>query len=227
MHDGETVDLPTFWIARYPITHVQYAAFVQDGGYTARWHPCWSEEGWEWKSYRNWTGPRTHGGTYRLTNHPIVGVSHYEASAFCSWLGERLRAAGALNETLAPGERLEIALPSEAQWHKAAQGIDGRVYPWGDEPDPNRANVYETGIGATCAVGCFPGGISPYGVYDLCGNVWEWTASPDESAPSTFVLRGGSYWDNASGAWSGARDGSDSNSSDGDVGFRCACCITP
>ncbi len=160
------LDLPGFRIGVYPVTNAQYAAFVRDGGYTQKWRACWTRAGWDWKGDRS--GPEAYGGVFDLPNHPVVVVTWYEAAAFCGWLTERLRAAGELG----PDEA--VTLPSEPQWEKAARGTDGRVYPWGDEPDPERANYDDTGVGATSAVGCFPGGASPYGALDMSGNVWEW-----------------------------------------------------
>ncbi len=160
------VDLPAFRIGVYPVTNAQYAAFVQDGGYAQKRQRCWTQAGWDWKGDR--AGPDTYGGVFDLPNHPVVVVSWYEAVAFCGWLTGRLRVAGEIR----PDE--VVTLPSEPQWEKAARGTDGRVYPWGNQPDPGRVNYADTGVGATSAVGCFPGGASPYGALDLSGNVWEW-----------------------------------------------------
>jgi len=192
------VTLVAFSISRYPVTNAQYAAFVEDGGYTEKWRRCWTESGWRWKKDR--AGPKTYGGVFNLRNHPVVGVTWYEAVAFCRWLTEQLHQSGELRADE------EITLPTESQWEKAARGVDGRIYPWGDDPDPNRANYGETGIGTTSAVGCFPGGASPYGVEDLSGNVWEWCRTKwerdyegyrddnDPGGEALRVLRGGSFY---------------------------------
>ncbi|MFZ5919194.1 MAG: SUMF1/EgtB/PvdO family nonheme iron enzyme [Chloroflexota bacterium] len=222
----QTIPAP-YGIGKYPVTVAQYACFVQAGGYGER--RFWTAAGWAWREGKG-AGPKDYGERYNLANHPAAGVSWYETVAFCRWLTEALREAGELSE----GQT--VMLPSEAEWEKAARGglerarhavplrtnpNPGRVFPWGDTPDPNRANYDATGIGATSAVGCFPGGKSPYGVEELSGNVWEWTRSvwgkdlekPDFEYPykaedgreelddnNPRVMRGGSFDYDRSGA---------------------------
>jgi len=100
---------------------------------------------------------------------PVVDVTWDEAQAFCAWLSRQT------------GQPLR--LPTEAEWERAARGDDGRTWPWGDEFDPSRANVAEAQCGGLTPVGAFPRGASPFGVLDLAGNVWEWTASLQVSYP--------------------------------------------
>jgi formylglycine-generating enzyme required for sulfatase activity len=220
------LDLPAFRIGKYPITNLQYDAFVRDGGYTERWRRCWTTAGWQRKEDR--TGPEKYGGVFDLPNHPVVMVSWYEAFAFCNWLGEKLN--------------LKVALPTEAQWEKAARGpsptrgggvgVGVRRYPWGNEITPDHANYGETGIGTTSAAGIFSKGVSPYGTLDMSGNVWEWTLSLDRPYPylpddgrnapeaeGARVVRGGSWYDLQGGARCAFRSGASPTSSTRTSGF--------
>ena len=189
------VVLPTFYIARYPVTVAQFRAFVEASG-----HKLADE-----RSLRG------------LANHPVIGINWFDALAYCNWLTAQLRQWPGTPEPLATLLRQQgwrVLPPSEAEWEKAARGTDGRRYPWGHDADPNRANYDDTNINTTSAVGCFPGGVSPYGVEEMSGNVWEWTRSAPEDYPYPAddtaraqretlhvrdddgrVLRGGAFWD--------------------------------
>ena len=124
-------------------------------------------------------------------DHPVTYVSWEDADAYCLWVSKRL--------------------PTDQEWEKAARGTDGRIFPWGNEFDAKNANTplrwQQIGaFGDTTPVGAFKGGVTPYGVYDMSGNVWEWTASwykayPDNDVPSESygerykTLKGGSWFD--------------------------------
>jgi len=159
-------------IGRYPITNAQFRAFVKADGYREHryWGAAiaamlWGRDGF------TVSAPEDYGELFNLDNHPVVGVSWYEAMAFCAWLTEVLRQVGRLDDNCI------ITLPNEPEWEKAARGKEGSLYPWGNDPDPNLANCDETGIDTTSAMGCFPKGASLYGVEEMSGNVWEWTRS--------------------------------------------------
>jgi formylglycine-generating enzyme required for sulfatase activity len=227
-YDGKPqrmVDLPDFRISRYPITNAQWRIFVHGGGYgERRW---WSAAGWQAKEQLGltqpalWDEPRFNGA-----NQPIVGVSWYEATAFCRWLSSKLG--------------YEIRLPSEAEWEKAARGTDGRGYPWGNTWDATRTNTSESGIGATAPVGCFPTGASPYGVLEMSGNVLEWTATPwthdykqndgtihETGDAERFVWRGGAWSDDLWDARCAYRYRTPPANRGNNLGVRVVATITP
>lgn len=211
------VTLPEYFISQYPITNAQFDAFVKAEGYKqekywgeAKQNGHWRDEGFK-GSLENEPrqGSKDYGYPYNLTNHPVVGVTWYEALAFTRWLNQQIQQVGyfhVFNENaLIPFNReWQVTLPNEAEWEKAARGpsIDsgsGRDYPWGKEFNPNFANTSETGIKTTSAVGCFPQGASPFGLQDASGNVWELMRNDYDSEKDDFQsktdkgLRGGSY----------------------------------
>jgi formylglycine-generating enzyme required for sulfatase activity len=216
------VTLPTYYMARYPVTVAQFHAFVEASEY-------------EW------------GGRDRpqgAANHPVVWVSWHDAVAYCVWLTACLRKWTGTPEflrSLLHTEGWRVILPSEAEWEKAARGTEGRVYPWGNDPDPDRANYDATDINITSAVGCFPHGASPYDVEELSGNVCEWTRNlagdypyparraarakredPQASKEESRVLRGGGVWNVALSVRCAYRPGDDARYVDPDRGFRVA-----
>ncbi len=138
----------------YPVTVAQFKAFVGESGHE----------------------PADEDSMKGVANHPVVYVSWHDAVAYCEWLTAKIREWDETPESIK--RRLNhdgwvVRLPTETEWEKAARGRDGRIFPWGDEPDPDRANYGDTGIGSTSPVGCFPKGASPYGVLDMSGNLFE------------------------------------------------------
>jgi len=207
------VTLPDYFIARYSVTQAQFAEFVEAGGYKeARyWLEAKRAEVWrDGRIHLKWANegrdrPFDFGEPFNLPNHPVLGVTWYEALAFARWLTDRWRSR------LPAG--WEVRLPTEAQWEKAARGslqvpamnqivspAQGfgalasqielkpnanpiRQYTWEGEWEQNRANTYEAAIETTSAVGCFPAGISPYSVEEMIGNLWEWCQSKAAKYP--------------------------------------------
>jgi formylglycine-generating enzyme required for sulfatase activity len=234
------VSVAAYYIARYPVTVAQYRAFVEDGGYAERHY--WTEAGWDWRQKEGVNEAKTYRQEFSLPNHPVVGVSWYEAVAFCRWLGARMQGASGKQQVWRDDQlevleleagALQVRLPTEAEWERAARGTDVREYPWGDEFDAGLCNVGETGIGSTSTVGIFPGGSSPCGALDMSGNVWEWCQSryaaypyqagdgrEDLEATGSRVLRGGAWYVNRDFARCACRNGYDPRSRYYYVGLR-------
>ena len=171
--------LKAFFIDRYEVTNADYFGYVKaTGGYIpATWnyaeHPR-GRQGQQWPVGTPAPGEE---------DHPVSDTDWYDAKDYCAWAGKRL--------------------PMEAEWEKAARGPDGRHFPWGDEYTAENANTLESGLGWVRAVGSYPENVSPYGVYDMIGNVAEWVADWYHPYPGSRlvrdafgkhpVLRGGSW----------------------------------
>ncbi len=112
--------------------------------------------------------------------HPVVYVDLDDARAYARWAGKRL--------------------PTEEEWHFAAQGDTDRKYPWGMDFDPARCN--DGAGGDTTPIKAYPEGRSPFGLYDMCGNVWQWTESERSDGRTRFaILRGGSFYKRGGSDW--------------------------
>jgi iron(II)-dependent oxidoreductase len=169
-----SVLLDVYAIGMYHVTNSQYAQFVEATGHLHP--PFWSDE------------------RFNALDHPVVGVSWYDATNFLEWLNSL--------------EKAEYRLPTEAEWERAARGTDGWEYPWGDTWDASRANTSESQNKCLMPVGSYPSGVSPYGCYDMAGNAYDWCSDwfhmetykyspaenplgPDEGRRK--VIRGGSW----------------------------------
>lgn len=165
------VELGDYQIDTYEVTVRNYAACVDAGGCDAtRMGGFDDREDDEWM-YCNW-------GKAGKDDHPINCVSWEQADTYCRWAGKRL--------------------PSAAEWEKAARGTDKRAYPWGDEMisceyavtnETSKATDKGCGENTTQPVGSRPRGVSPYGVHDIVGNVWEWTADRYVPPPGAKDVR--------------------------------------
>lgn len=174
--NDEPLEMPyDYWIARYPVTVAQYAAFVASGAYRERrW---WGTGGEHWLA-QGFNTPAHWSQQCQHPNRPVTGVCWFEAMAYCRWLDQQLV------EEPHSSESYGVRLTSEAEWEKAARYGDERRYPWGNEEwHPERANLADTALGHPTPVGSFPAGGSPAGVQDQLGNVWEWTLSSFQSYP--------------------------------------------
>ncbi|MEM7222191.1 MAG: SUMF1/EgtB/PvdO family nonheme iron enzyme [Pseudomonadota bacterium] len=214
------VQVPAVALMRHEVTNAQFAKFVAETGYLTDperrgfgyvWSDRWRRvPGADW---RHPGGPET--GLEGLDDHPVVQVSQQDAAAFCAHHG--------------------LMLPGEAAWERAARGDDRRRYPWGDQPPEEdgarRANFgtvaccapdASDGFRATAPVGSFPNGASPFGLLDMAGNVWEWTADPFPGRPDQVSLRGGGWGNNPYCLRVSYRHGNPPNIGLDMVGFRCA-----
>jgi formylglycine-generating enzyme required for sulfatase activity len=144
-------------------------------------------------------------GTYpeKKGDHPVVEVSCEDAEAYAAWTGCRL--------------------PTFEEWERVARGNDERLFPWGYEIDKPRCNTVELGAGGTTPVGAFPDGVSPFGCYDMLGNVWEWTSTwYDDDDPQFRVVRGGAWYYNHEHSTSTSYDFFSKEYAEFVIGFRVA-----
>lgn len=203
------VELPEFHIGKYEVTIAQFAAFV-----AATHRPV------DTQTLRG------------AGDQPVTNVTWTDALAYAQWLESQLRDSSQTPAALKAllGSGWHIALPSEAQWEKAARGSEGRIFPWGNEPDVAKANFGRSG---PVPVGSFACAECAFGLADMSGNVWELTRSPfqsypwspaeaprDHAADALFVMRGGAFNDAANNVRTAVRGGIDPGARRAFIGFR-------
>jgi len=202
--------LDTFWIDQFEVTNGRYIEFVKSAGHRVPQNPT--------NPTRNlWQGDSI---TESLAERPVINVDWFDADAYCKWAGKRL--------------------PTEAEWEKAAKGTSDRRFPWGNvEPTAKHLNYNQRWIGekTLMPVGSYEAGKSPYGVYDVVGNVWEWVndwydARYYEKSPSKNptgpqegtkkVIRGAGWQNETPTVRIFTRVDSDPTMRNESTGFRCA-----
>ena len=195
--DGTTATLAAFAIDVYEVTNAEYRRFIAAGGYAEAGY--WLPEGWAWRQSKGREQPSYWDNEdFNAARQPVVGVTWYEADAYCRWAGK--------------------SLPEEPQWDKACRGIDGRAFPWGDEPLAGEG-VGQSAFTLPVGVGDVPQTPSPYGVYDLAGNVLEWSGTAN--ARGARVLCGGSGASDSRHVGCGVRSTLLPGVAANFVGFRC------
>jgi iron(II)-dependent oxidoreductase len=224
---GRVIRVDKFFLDRFAVTNRQFYEFVSAGGYQqpAYWDPTILPAVLDFVDQTGTPGPRywRHGCfDPALEDHPIVGVCWYEASAYARWVGKRL--------------------PTDAEWVKAgawpmsliaASPRSQRRYPWGETMDRRKANLWGASVRGTVSAGAYAEGVSVGGIYQLIGNVWEWTRgnfSPPDSSDGKWLLdtplksiRGGAfdtYFDGQ--ATCQFQSGESPVARKHNIGFRCA-----
>lgn len=176
-YHARTMRIRPFYLDKTPVTNAEYQRFLDATGYRPEDDHDFLKS-WDWSDPRHTTYPKGWG------NKPVTWVSIEDARAYAKWAGRRL--------------------PNEWEWQYAAQGLDGRSYPWGNVFDPSRVPQTFSDRGALRPpddVDAHPDGASPFGVLDLVGNVWQWTNEFTDAHTRTAVLRGGSYYRALGSGW--------------------------
>lgn len=213
------VSVKPFAIMKFEVTNRQFAGFVAATGYVTNVEQTREGYVWtdKWRRDRGADWRRPHGAASSIAGkdeHPVLQTTARDAAAFCRYYAMRL--------------------PRDEEWEFAARGTDGRRWPWGNQA-PRQAGVRKGNFGTmrccapdpsdgyaqTAPVGRFPAGASPFGVLDMAGNVWEWTASPFPGRPNSAALRGGGWGNDAYGQRVSIRHWNPPNIGLDMVGFRC------
>lgn len=211
-HSRKTeLSVPTFYLSRYPVTNAQYDVFLSDeNGYV---DPRWWDFSAAAQAWRE-RNPQPAPGKFQGDNRPRENIPWYDAMAFCHWLSSKTG--------------LQITLPTRQQWQLAARGEDDRLYPWGNEFDIQLCNTLESKVRMTSEVMRYSQGRSPYGVFDMAGNVWEWCLNSayddnDISAEKPRGVHGGSFMSPYERAQNHSYLPLNPESHFGSIGFRLTC----